>query len=894
MTEFDSFFSALTEKVAENGDVLQVAPFPYQRSLATNPWPQLLDVPTGLGKTDAVFAAWLWKRLRGDTETPRRLVYCLPMRVLVTQTVTAASRMVEKAKPLFHPSAPPTVHSLLGGEIDACWELHPERPAIIVGTQDLLLSRALDRGYAMWRTKWPVHFGLLSNDAVWVLDETQLMGVGVETSAQLQGLRERLGTIGPTHTLWMSATLGQGQIATVDHARPAAGWATLSLCDEDRRAAPVRDRLHASKRLLRFDPSPAGTTDDDPLRSLAERVIGLHQERGGLTLVILNQVSRAQRVYQLLDELGESGPDRLGLVHSRYRMADRRRGEDLLISAADRIVVATQAVEAGVDVSATTLLTELAPWPSLVQRFGRLNRYGDITDATAFWLDLDTGDDKAALPYSKEELMRARQFLQGLEDVAPASLSRVGYEPPPVVRPVVRRRDLLELFDTTPDLCGHDLDVSRWVRDGTDTDVRFYWRNFATGRPGSELAQPLREDLCAVSIGAARAFLEKLARRRKKLSADERHRLAAWSWDPLAARWQEVDRPIPGRTLMLHSRAGGYDPRLGWTGETTPGQFIAESSAGGPPMNETSYVSDSRARGRRWVLLRDHLAHVQTAAVELSKDLDLPPAWAESLSTSALWHDVGKSHPVFQETLIAPTREHPEHAPPGAGLWAKSSHRLPYRSPRGSFRHELASALAWFSYTRENHHPNVDLVAYLVAAHHGKVRLSIRSMPDEKPPPETERRFARGVWDGDLLPEVELGAEAVVGPLTLDLSVMELGDDSWLERTTGLRDSPELGPFRLAFLEAVLRVADWRASAEEEGKAEETACNEKNTITVWQTAGPIVDRERRRALSKMTDEEAQEAFAQVVALWKPSQRREPASGLIELHRLLAGHEEASA
>lgn len=40
-----------------------------------------------------------------------------------------------------------------------------------------------------------------------------------------------------------------------------------------------------------------------------------------------------------------------------------------------REVVATQAVEAGVDVSARVLITELAPWSSLVQRFGRCNRY---------------------------------------------------------------------------------------------------------------------------------------------------------------------------------------------------------------------------------------------------------------------------------------------------------------------------------------------------------------------------------------------------------------------------------------------------------------------------------------------------------------------------------------
>lgn len=65
-------------------------PYPYQAGLATGTeLPQLLDVPTGCGKTAAVVLAWLLRRRFAGEEvrkkTPRRLVYCLPMRVLVEQ-----------------------------------------------------------------------------------------------------------------------------------------------------------------------------------------------------------------------------------------------------------------------------------------------------------------------------------------------------------------------------------------------------------------------------------------------------------------------------------------------------------------------------------------------------------------------------------------------------------------------------------------------------------------------------------------------------------------------------------------------------------------------------------------------------------------------------------------
>jgi CRISPR-associated endonuclease/helicase Cas3 len=57
----------------------------------------------------------------------------------------------------------------------------------------------------------------------------------------------------------------------------------------------------------------------------------------------------------------------------------------------------------------------------------------------------------------------------------------------------------------------------------------------------------------------------------------------------------------------------------------------------------------------------------------------------------------------------------------------------------------------------------------------------------------------------------------------LDLSYMELGEGprgpSWLARMLSLRDDLSLGPFRLAFLEGLLRAADWRAS-QNQGKTD--------------------------------------------------------------------------
>ena len=69
------------------------APYPYQVRLAEGPsLPSLLKTPTGSGKTEAAVLSWLWRWKEHPDEvihqiTPRRMVYCLPMRTLVEQTV---------------------------------------------------------------------------------------------------------------------------------------------------------------------------------------------------------------------------------------------------------------------------------------------------------------------------------------------------------------------------------------------------------------------------------------------------------------------------------------------------------------------------------------------------------------------------------------------------------------------------------------------------------------------------------------------------------------------------------------------------------------------------------------------------------------------------------------
>lgn len=814
-TDFATFFSKAC------GD--DRSPYDYQCRLAASPCEsRLISVPTGLGKTAAVVLAWLWNRVghpdgHHRTQWPRRLVYCLPMRTLVEQTRDEAERWINRlddAKCL--PGKKPRVVILMGGEEleddTKDWDLYPEEDAILIGTQDMLLSRALNRGYGMSRYRWPMHFGLLNSDCLWVMDETQLMGVGVETSAQLDGFRH----FAQWHrefscpTWWMSATLEDSRLETVDHPVPTSGWPRLMLEQKDRET--VKHRLGATKRLQRAGLVLSKQLKPEQYAKEFAKIVLQKHVQGQLTLVIVNRVSRAQELYLALQKAGRK--ENLGLVHARFRLLDRQKHQDLLIhGTGDRIVIATQAVEAGVDVSARVLITENAPWSSLVQRFGRCNRGGEFNEegAEIYWINLEFEKDDDVAPYTLAELKDARAELEKLEgrSVSPDALSAIHVAPLPVIRPVIRRKDLIDLFDTTPDIAGHDLDISRYIREGDDTDVQVFWRDLSASefKPSKDTKESAREELCRVVVYRFQAFLEKL-----KKANDGR---GAYVWDGLRDEWRPETKARPGVVYLLDRRAGGYDASLGWTGDLAglkkEAEWVPLLSVKGDARPDSAQRDPLSLIGKA-LTLAEHTGHVVEQLNILLSGVATSTDWRESLLIAARWHDVGKSHQAFQEMLR-------EAAGPEApdGILAKSGTKggsLP--EWRKHFRHELASALAWLANHDGGKH--ADLIAYIIAAHHGKVRLSIRSMPEESPPAEqADAIMARGIIDGDELPELSL--EGVTMPkTTLRLDLMRMGSDdkgrlSWLARMIALRD--QFGPFTLAYLETLLRSADMRASAAE-------------------------------------------------------------------------------
>jgi CRISPR-associated endonuclease/helicase Cas3 len=248
-------------------------------------------------------------------------------------------------------------------------------------------------------------------------------------------------------------------------------------------------------------------------------------------------------------------------------------------------------------------------------------------------------------------------------------------------------------------------------------------------------------------------------------------RLAPWRWDYLESEWARVEKEagefsiVPGQNYLLPAESRGYS---GETGFDPSVPFNVEPVPTAPLVSDDGNEQDPESDGN-WQSIAQHTDWV---CEELKAILDATGIACAALPVAARWHDLGKAHDAFQwkikldYRLSADGKAHTPIAKAPDDAWRHFRERDVEGETfqrRKHFRHELAPALAVLQPSVASIPEDLrNLVAWLIAAHHGKIRLSIRSLPDERVPLGGQR-FARGVWDGDSLPAVSLG-DGILSP----------------------------------------------------------------------------------------------------------------------------------
>ena len=910
-------------------DVHGQVPFPWQERLtrqvlSDGQWPEVIDLPTGTGKTSVLDTAVFALAARPD-QFPRRVVFVIDRRIVVDQVYQRAERIQKRLAEAdtdvlrrvrdrlgeISGGEPFGTVALRGGTpiLDE-WTKRPDQPWVVVSTVDQFGSRLLFRGYGVSPGMRPIHAGLAGNDCLVVLDEVHLSRPFAETLAGIAEFQNSNPLPRRFQLVEMSAT----------PSNPTARRFDLTdgdLADSEE----LRRRVEAAKQAELVVGKSKKQSHEEITPAVLKIVKSGLDEQVRSVGIVVNRVRTARETHKALTAAGYKSH----LITGRMRPLDRVRALDLISGTVhpDRargnsgleIVVATQSIEVGADFSFDALITECAPVDSLKQRFGRLDRRGNYAahagqPARAWILGVKSvleaknpdpvyGDSVKA---TWEELERRSE--SGPIDVGPRSPDLMNFPDdsgaPHRQAPLLLPTHMQAWAQTSPvpvvdppiDWFLHGMDNSQ------EPDVAVLWRWDHSGE-ALRLVPPRTAEYLQVPVGAIRSWLSGGAevpvadvgapavelghdtadqpdspsgwvrwrgfhddpednvhprdiRPGDILIVDpERGGITAGNWDPSSTEpvtdlgdeaqlaygrraTLRLDPRIFGETAELRGISAPppptYEPEAatpkeqiedwmatavdsadsGWlakaigklrgnchieqigdTGSESAYFIIAQRSIDDLTLDDSDQSSSFTGTA---VTLRRHLDGVGDRAAEFARRLDLDEAIQEDLRLAGQLHDVGKVDRRFQRQMVGadPVKEAMLDEPIAKSLPGVRT------SSRGwpPVRHELSSvAMAESNPEISARAHDWDLVLHLVGTHHGKAR----PLPPivEDPEPETLSFDHAGHR-----------MESDSGGLVDSPLAIEMADRFW-------HLIARYGHHGLAWLEAILRLADHRQSAEE-------------------------------------------------------------------------------
>lgn len=436
--DFDNAFKILTGN--------KQGAFPWQRALyerfvsdRANNIPAVCNLPTGLGKT-SVIAIWLIALANRPTVIPRRLVYVVNRRTVVDQTTAEVMKLRDNLPKL---EARPdqlcelAISTLRGQYADNReWSADPSHAAVICGTVDMIGSRLLFSGYGLGFKTRPLHAGFLGQDALLVHDEAHLEPAFQKLLIGIQDEQRRCKEFGSLRVMELSATSRSDEepfgLQEADFANPI-----------------VMERIGAKKAVqtIRIDDS----------KKLADGIVDLalskFRESARAVLVFVRKVEDVEKIVARLKKEKQSVQQLTGTLRGLERDAlfdDRifirflpasNRPQQITPAEGTVYLVCTSAGEVGVNISAAHLICDLSTFDSIAQRLGRVNRFGEWDDTEVHIFCPTQFDENDAIDLRLKRTLELIGKLGG--DASPASLDKLdararidAFAPPPATLPV--------------------------------------------------------------------------------------------------------------------------------------------------------------------------------------------------------------------------------------------------------------------------------------------------------------------------------------------------------------------------------------------------------------------------------------------------------------------------
>lgn len=843
------------------------APFAWQSALYTSfvngdDFPSSCSLPTGLGKT-SVIHIWLLALAHAPEKVPRRLVYVVNRRTVVDQSTNEARKLrdslanvpelIERLRTLCAETTgiPLAISTLRGQFMDNReWSADPTRPAVLAGTVDMIGSRLLFSGYGVGFKSRPLHAGFLGQDVLLIHDEAHLEPAFQELLVNIQ--REQ-------HEKERAQTLPWPKLRVMELTATSRGSGTVfTLSDKDRADPEVRKRIEATKLIHLHE-----NTDE---KKLADEIADLalkHNESGRAVLVFVRKVDDVDKLVKKLpkgsyEQLTGTvrGLERNRLVKTpifQRFLPEWNRDNDAQLAKGTVYLVCTSAGEVGVNISADHLVCDLSTFESMAQRFGRVNRFGNCEDTCIDVVHPKKFDDTRLDDRRKKTLELLAQLNGDGSPVALDSLDpetrAAGFAPPPTIVPTSEILfDAWTLTTIRGKLPGRPMveqylhGISEWeppethvawrqevweLRPMFNTEEEWKQSELEERNRLARLAAELLDDYPLKPHELLRDISSRVFDRLKKLKATGETPVWLLSDDgtvdvtTLAKLIDMGKEGIEHKTVLLPPVAGGLKEGM-LTENPEPATDVADELYDGeekrrrvrvweddedydsktqdmrlvrrvdlPALNE-----EENENGRSWhwfelpadgdtdgskankkpVLWKVHTEDVTKNAITYVDKLPLPQELKDAIILAAKWHDLGKRRKLFQ--TILGNFNYPVKVLAKSG---KKGGRVPemYRHEFGSLVDVLDESQPFRAELRKLSTDMQDVVLHLIAVHHGYGRPHFPIDRAFDPEPKGQQ------------------AEEIAAAVAQRFARMQRRYGRWA----------------LAYLESLLRAADYAASA---------------------------------------------------------------------------------